>query len=129
MRRLGSILLGLVAVSSLVACSFDSALTISPEDLPDATVGRPYSAFITASDNSGTEVISFVARGELPPGLSIRFLGHNQAEISGTPTATGTYPFVIVADGHGMNFGHPHGERQYTLGVFAQVDALADAST
>src|SRR5262245_30973930 len=112
--------LGLLTAIPLVlvaatACSLDTPITFEPQILPDATVSQPYSATITATDPSNIGVISIVATGNVPPGLPLHYASGPTAERSGTPTTVGSYEFTIVADSHGMNFGHPHGERQYTL--------------
>jgi hypothetical protein len=72
-------------------------LLISTAALPSAVTGQPYSATLTAL--GGTPPVSADAwslvGGSLPPGLNLSAAGI----ISGTPTAVGTFPFVVqVAD-------------------------------
>jgi uncharacterized protein (TIGR03437 family) len=75
-----------------------SGLSITtPPNLPTATVGSGYS--VTLSATGGQAPYTWSALGTLPPGLS---LAASTGVISGTPTASGTYPFSInVADSLG----------------------------
>jgi outer membrane protein assembly factor BamB len=62
---------------------------ISIQNLPMGRVGHPYSATLQAS---GEEPLTWsLASGQLPPGLSLSFTG----EITGTPTAEGTFSFTV----------------------------------
>ncbi|MDR2018416.1 MAG: putative Ig domain-containing protein [Syntrophobacterales bacterium] len=64
---------------------------ITTSSLPGGTVGVAYSQSLSAS---GAAPISWsVAGGALPPGLSLASSG----EISGTPTAAGTFNFTVKA--------------------------------
>jgi hypothetical protein len=71
-------------------------LTITTTSLPNGTIGTSYSQTLTAVGGSGT--LSWVVRvlsGTLPAGLSLSA----QGQITGTPTAGGTFPFqVLVTD-------------------------------
>jgi hypothetical protein len=61
--------------------------TLGTAPMPEGTVGSPYSYTFTAT--GGTPPYSFSKLyGELPPGLS---LNNSTGELSGTPTASGTY--------------------------------------
>jgi uncharacterized protein (TIGR03437 family) len=73
-------------------------LTITtPANLPTATVGSGYS--VTLSAVGGQPPYTWSALGTLPPGLS---LAASTGVISGTPSASGTYPFSInVSDSLG----------------------------
>ncbi len=99
------------------ACDFNTPLAIGPATLADGAVGVPYSSTITASDDQGSEVISIVVNSGLPPGLALRYDGGNSAEVSGVPTQEGVYLFRVVADGHHMNFGGPHGESLLSIRI------------
>ena len=69
-----------------VACN----VTISPETLPNGTVGTPYpSQNITG--NCGTAPYTCSVTGALPPGLML-----SNCMISGTPTTKGCYPFTVT---------------------------------
>jgi PKD repeat protein len=67
-------------------------ITLSPDNLPPIPWNISYSETITAS--GGMEPYTYsVTTGTLPTGLSLSTGGI----ISGTPTATGTFPFTITA--------------------------------
>jgi len=87
-----------------------SALSISPGLLSDATYAKSYSAHLSAS--GGTAPYTFaVAGGALPSGLALSAAG----ELSGAPTAWGTYSFSVAAsDPYGSSGTYP-----YTLVVAA----------
>jgi hypothetical protein len=61
--------------------------------LPAATVGQPYSQAFTSV--MGTPPVSYTlsAASAAPPGLSLTSAG----VLSGTPTASGAFPFTVVA--------------------------------
>jgi hypothetical protein len=66
-------------------------LTISPATLPGATVGTAYSQTLTA----GSGATFALSSGSLPPGLALGSGG----EISGKPTAVGSFTFTVGATG------------------------------
>ena len=70
---------------------------VSAAKLPNAYVGKPYSASLSASGAVGSTSWSLVS-GSLPPALNLSTTG----QITGTPTTAGTYPFMVkVADSAG----------------------------
>ncbi|MFN7973831.1 MAG: Ig domain-containing protein [Acidobacteriota bacterium] len=71
------------------------AITLSPATLPNGNVGSPYSQTITAS--GGVAPYTFTVVGALPPGLTATQIAADQLQISGTPTATGTFTFDVTA--------------------------------
>lgn len=72
-----------------VACFF----TYSPTSLPAAHVGTPYTQNVTIA-TGGTSPYAFaVVSGALPPGMNLTGTGL----LSGTPTAPGTYTFLVEA--------------------------------
>ena len=106
------LLIGLI----LAGCNVYASITIGPDQLPDAVVGQPYAATITAT--SSETVIGIDIPSGLPPGLSLAYVPPaNTAALSGTPTAAGTYRFNVVADGNKFNSGGPHAERAFTVVV------------
>jgi hypothetical protein len=68
------------------------AITTSPGSLPDAIVGVPYS-FTFQSNGGIAPIIWTLASGQLPAGLTLSSNG----TLSGTPTATGSFTFVLQA--------------------------------
>ena len=72
--------------------AINPALTITTTTLADGTAIVPgYSETITAT--GGTGALTFSAKGALPPGLTLSSSGI----ISGTPTTTGSFSFVVTA--------------------------------
>ncbi|MGW3816935.1 calcium-binding protein [Streptomyces sp. NPDC005046] len=68
-------------------------LAITTASLPAGTIGTPYSATIATSGGVGTPSFG-VTSGALPPGLT---LNPGTGQITGTPTATGSFPFTVTA--------------------------------
>ncbi len=84
-------------------------ITVNPATLPTATVGVAYSQTFTGS--GGISPYKFRGNGNIPPGLTPTQSGN----LSGTPTAPGSYTFTVIAeDANGCT-----GERSYTLVVNA----------
>jgi hypothetical protein len=75
-------------------------LIVTTQSLPNATVGTPYGATLTATGGLPPYTWSIIS-GSLPPGLVLDSSGN----ITGTPTVAGTYNFTVqVVDPLG-NFG------------------------
>ncbi|MEP7273728.1 MAG: putative Ig domain-containing protein, partial [Acidobacteriota bacterium] len=79
------------AYTLVIACP---TLTFGPSSLPNGQKGTPYNQAVNATPVVGTYTYS--ASGSLPPGVS---LNPNTGILSGTPTANGTYNFMILATG------------------------------
>ena len=69
-----------------------TAPAITTDKLPDGVVGTAYSQTLAAT---GTTPITWSVAGSLPDGLIIN---ENTGEITGTPTAVGTYCFTVKAE-------------------------------
>jgi type VI secretion system secreted protein VgrG len=88
-------------------------ITLSPLALPNGEVGTAYSETITASGSPALPFTFAVSNGALPTGLS---LDPMTGEITGTPTAFGTFNFTITATDTDGCFG----SRAYTIVIAAQ---------
>jgi len=76
------------------------ALAISTTDMPDATVGVPYSRTLAASGGK-PDFSWLIDSGALAPGLT---LGGQSGSISGTASTAGTFNFVVkVTDSNGAS--------------------------
>lgn len=75
---------------SIAIAGVGSTLAITTTSLPNASVGQPYAATLTAT--GGTTPYSFsVSAGNLPAGLTLAASG----AISGTPSQAGTLAFTV----------------------------------
>ena len=79
------------ATTTLTITVSAPALSITTGSLPNGTVGIAYGATLTATGGSGTVTWS---ESGLPAGLTI---GSQTGTISGTPTASGSFPVTITA--------------------------------
>ena len=66
-------------------------ITITAPSLPDASIGIPYAQTLQTTNGTAPYVWS-IASGNLPAGVT---LNNSTGAISGTPTASGTYTFVV----------------------------------
>jgi hypothetical protein len=93
-------------------------LVISPDQLPEAQVGEPYSVTITVSDNETPVYYIAISDGDLPPGLTLTYQeNESMAEISGTPEQVGEFTFTIIAACLGTNISGQGGTWEYTIVV------------
>jgi large repetitive protein len=89
-----------------IACP---VITVNPATLPNGVLGTPYSQTVSAV--GGTAPYTFtVSSGALPNGLT---LNATSGVISGTPTAAGTFNFIITA----TDANSCPGSRPYTIGI------------
>jgi hypothetical protein len=96
-------------------------ITLAPVSLAAASVGTPYSQFVSAS-GGGTPYGYAVTLGSLPGGLGLNGV---TGEISGTPSASGTFSFTITAtDAAGCT-----GSRAYTLGTCPAIAVVPGTLT
>ncbi|HET7369382.1 MAG TPA: putative Ig domain-containing protein [Gammaproteobacteria bacterium] len=99
------------------------AITVSPETLPAANYDEPYSASLSAS--GGIAPYTFViASGALPSGLSLSPSG----DLTGTPTAAGSFSFTVQAIDSSTGDGPYSGTRSYTLAVAGPTLTLSPPS-
>jgi len=92
--------------SQAYVISIDCFLDVEPATLPDGTEGVAYTQTLTVAN--GTAPYTFaVISGALPPGLTLTGPG----VLSGTPTAPGTYTFVIES----TDANNCTGARGYTV--------------
>ncbi|HXW72703.1 MAG TPA: putative Ig domain-containing protein [Methylocella sp.] len=77
------------------------ALSIETANLPPARVGSDYQARLLAAGGAGANTWS-VSAGALPAGLR---LNPSTGEISGSPTASGTFSFTITVSDTGTSPG------------------------
>jgi hypothetical protein len=121
MRRAIHLLLLLSMIGSMLACrdlEERPPLVFSPGQLPQAQVGQPYNVTITVSDNVTPVFRFWVVDGVLPPGLELLFHeAKGSAEISGTPTESGTFNVTIAASCLGTSVNGQTGQQQYELVV------------
>lgn len=118
--RLRSVTVVTLLTLLLVACNTGrAALEFSPDRLADGSVGQPYEAVIAVTNNETPVGDIYVASGALPPGLSLDFSRGTSAaaRLTGTPTAAGSYVFVVSAWCLGTNVSGQAGEQSYSLVV------------
>jgi len=91
---------GAFAAVGCHAVSRASSIAISP---PNATNGQPYAGTITYSGTHSASVSSMKLTNNcltsaqfLVPGLTVVYSGVNHASVSGTPTVSGTFPFLLT---------------------------------
>jgi hypothetical protein len=108
-----------VSVMLVVGCTLDRpALQFTPAELQPAQVGQPYLAAISVERNETPVGDMRVSAGDLPPGLELVFTeGTDTGEITGTPTASGSYTFSVEVWCFGTNVNGQTGSASYTLTV------------
>lgn len=113
------VILGLLAAA--LACRGPGGapdLAFTPDQLPPATVGQPYSVTVTISQNRTPVGQMTVGLADLPPGLNFAFLkGQNAAQIGGTPLKAGTYKFTVSGWCFGTNTTGQTGHHDYVVVV------------
>ncbi len=70
-----------------------SAVTISTDELPNGSVGEPYTAAIAAE--GGFAKMWSVVAGALPPGLALTTSATGDGSIDGIPTESGAFAFTV----------------------------------
>jgi len=96
-------------------------ISVAPTTLPNGTVGSAYSQTISAS--GATTPYSFaITAGSLPSGVSLASNGN----LTGTPTAPGTFNFTVTATDSSTGTGPYTGSRAYSLTV-VEIAPIANA--
>jgi uncharacterized protein YhjY with autotransporter beta-barrel domain len=96
-----------------------ASLTLLPASLPAATQGTAYSQTITAVGGTAPYTFS-VSQGPLPAGLTLSSAG----VLSGTPTANGSFGFILQATDVNGNTGF----RTYSLVIGSNSLTLSPTS-
>lgn len=96
-------------------------IVVNPATIPNGTVAASYNQTVSASGGIAPYTYTVTA-GALPAGLSLNL---TTGDISGTPTAGGTFNFTITAKGSSTGTGAPHtGSRAYALVIDAPTIAI-----
>lgn len=84
--------------------TINPGLSIQDQSVPGGTIGQPYSKTLTAvaitsttQPGSPTTASWSIQSGSLPPGVTLS----SEGALSGTPTAEGSFTFVVRATGGG----------------------------
>ncbi len=104
-------------VDLIVSNRCSAIITLSPSNLPNATVSCSYTQTISVT-GSGDSFTYAVSAGTLPTGLSLSSGG----VISGTPTVTGSSTFTVLATD--TNTGCV-GQQSYSLNVVCPTVTLS----
>ncbi|HEY1658698.1 MAG TPA: putative Ig domain-containing protein [Candidatus Sulfotelmatobacter sp.] len=86
-----------VLVITVAACAYSEASLQVQEQAPQGTVGITYNTVLTVT--GGTSPYSFSGSG-LPGGLTV---SKTAGSITGTPTASGTFPVTVTVTDSGSN--------------------------
>jgi len=70
-------------------------LGITPTSLPAATIGAPYTVYVSAIGGASGTFTWSITSGTLPPGLTMSPSTTSTVTISGTPTTAGTSDFTM----------------------------------
>jgi hypothetical protein len=107
-EAIGNIFFDISNANFTINTSGCTMITVNPATLPDGVLGTAYNQTITAT--GGTAPYTFaVTSGTLPPGLNLA----SDGGLTGTPTATGNYTFVITA----TDVNSCTGSRSYTVSI------------
>jgi hypothetical protein len=99
-------------------------ITLSPPSLPGAAVAAAYSQALSASGGTAPYGSFAITSGTLPAGLNLSSTG----VISGTPTAGGTFNFVVQAKDSTTGTGPYAGSQAYSLTVAAPTVTVGPGS-
>jgi hypothetical protein len=116
--RLVLAILLLVALVTQACGTGRPALLFEPAELPAGMVGLPYAATVTVIQNETPVGDIYLSSGQLPAGLLLEFVrgaANATAQITGTPTVSGSFPVTIAAWCLGTNVSGQTGEKTYTI--------------
>lgn len=97
---------------------------ITTASLASATVGQSYAKTIAHAGSQGTTTLN-IQSGSLPPGLSMNATG----QITGTPTATGTYNFTVRISDSNSTAGVLRAAKQLSIVVTSAPAAPSPSKT
>jgi hypothetical protein len=101
-----------------VACETSYSLVFSPESLPEAHVGKPYTVIITLSNQHTPAFSMDMPPDNLPAGLTGTFDEEKQTyTIAGIPLQAGVYSARLSAVCYGTNVSGQTGEKDYQIVV------------
>lgn len=99
-------------------------ITLSPSSVPGGTIGQAYNQTLSAAGGTGPYTYA-IASGALPAGLALSTSG----QLSGTPTAAGTFNFTVSATDSSTGTGAPFtGQRSYSLTIAAPTIVLSPST-
>jgi outer membrane autotransporter protein len=99
------------------------SITLSPANVPAATLHAAYSQAVTAQGGTAPYTYALATGSSLPPGLNL-----SNGVITGSPTSSGSYTFSIVATDSSGGTGPYTGTISYTVNVSAPNVVLSPAS-
>jgi len=92
------------SVTATLSITINTAiLGITPTSLPAATVGAPYTVYISAIGGASGTFTWSITSGTLPAGLTMSPSTTSTVTISGTPTTVGTSDFTIEVEDSASN--------------------------
>jgi len=87
------------SVTATLTITINTAiLGITPTSLPEATVGAPYTVYVSAIGGASGVFSWSITSGVLPPGLTMSPSTTSTVTISGTPTTVGSSDFTIEVE-------------------------------
>src|SRR5437899_70129 len=114
------------SIAQAYACQQAARHFICLSDINTKTcLNQPYLNSVVASGHGKEPIVISVMSGTLPPGLNIAATSTTTAEISGTPTGPGDFPFTLKATDADGNFA----VKSYTISVLgiSNINSLPNA--
>jgi hypothetical protein len=105
-------------LASIVAASCRATLHMDPDQLAPGTVGQPYEALVTVSNNRTPLYGGGITAGALPAGIEIgRVLKGESLPLRGTPTQAGEFSFELTLGCYGTNFPGQTAVKRYVIRI------------